>query len=916
MGFMATPLIATKLHLPPAPANFVARPQLMQILDAALSRPQRLILVSAPAGFGKTTLVAEWVRHAGTPAAWLGLDPDDNDPVRFWRHLVAAVRTADPSVGRGMDSVLAADSLPPLKSLAVELVNDLDRRSQGLILVLDDYHLIAAGAVHSALNTLLDNLPDEMRVVIISRADPPLALARLRSRDQITEARSADLRFSRGEAAEFLNRAHQLGLAEEDVSCLEERTEGWIAGLQLAAVSLHRRTDRHAFVAAFAGDDRHIVDYLVQEVLAQQPPAVRSFLLRTSILGRLCAPLCETVTGEPGAAEMLHLLEDSNLFLLPLDNRRDWYRYHKLFSDLLRRRLDQETSPAERLALSRRAADWYEREGWIPEAVSLLMAAPDHPGAADLMERHALTIFFRSESGLLGSWIKKLPEEEIRHRPLLCAVHANLLGHGAAHNPAALRSAESWLERAEDALAASAESDTSTPDLEKIRLTRCFVALSRAYLGFWKRESPRTVIALAQQALSGLPPAGETPVDQNFLRVRSGLNNNLALNYLAAGEYAEAGRSFAESGRIAEACGDMLNAFASASGRCRILRRQGRLKEAAALCRQTLDTVGTGGDSRSRIPYSGLVWIDHGAILLEWNELNSAEEAIRRGLELLHMTYEVNRLIEGNVALAEIRLARGDETAQSQLIAAEKNLPGLESCAHVPRVRFWLQHDALETALQWARGRSLDPEKEQESLALARVALACPLRSLPGGKSTGLPDLAALRIFLDRAYQSAETAGWTERMIELRILQALAAQSNGENGKAVACLRQALVLARDGGYVRRFIDEGPSMIQLLSAMAGKSGELNPYIDRLLQAGARARPGADLPAPEPLIEQLSIRELDVLRLMALGHSNAEIAEKLVITLNTTKKHVTHIFGKLDVNNRSKAVNRARELRLVM
>ncbi|MGB7539396.1 MAG: LuxR C-terminal-related transcriptional regulator [Anaerolineales bacterium] len=914
---MASPLISTKWHIPPAPAQMVARPQLLQMLDSARARPQRLILVSAPAGFGKTTLVAEWLRHTGTSAAWLELDPGDNDPARFWRHLIAAIQSADPSVGRSPESVFEAEALPPLKMLAESLVNDLDRNARQMILVLDDYHLIESDAIHSALNTLLDHLPGGMRIVITTRADPPLALSRLRSRDQITEARTADLRFTRGETAAFLNRIHQLDLAEEDVACLEERTEGWIAGLQLAAISLHRRSDRHAFVTAFAGDDRYIVDYLLQEVLAQQPASVRSFLLRTSILDRLCAPLCEAVTGAPGAEDMLRHLESSNLFLLPLDNRRYWYRYHKLFADLLRRRLDQELDPAERLELFLRAAEWFKREDLIPEAVSLLLAAPDHARAADLVERQALTVFFRSESGLLGSWLKSLPEELIRIRPLLCAVYANLLGHSAACNPSAVHSAESWLCAADDALeAAAAGTDLPAADPDRIRLTRSFIALSHAYRGLWRREDPQSVIGLAQQALAGLPPADETPADRNFLRIRSGLNYNLAVNYAAAGDYAAADRAFAESGRIAALSGDMLNAFSSAGGRCYILRRLGRLKEAAALCRRTMETLGAAGHaSPSRIPYSGVAMIDLGLILLEWNELASAEESIRRGLELLQMTYDGLKTIEGNVALADIRLTRGDGAALSQLPEAEKNLPELEPLAQLTRVRLWLRQGALESALQWAKGRSLEAGTEREGLVLARIILACAPWIPLHGKSTGLPGLTALRVFLDRAYLSAEKTGWTDRMIELRILQTLVWQSDGESAKAVACLRQALAYARDGGYVRRFLDEGPPMIRLLGAMAGKSGELNPYIDRLLQAGGRDGADAESPASEPLIEPLSIRELDVLRLMAMGDSNAEIAQKLVITMNTTKKHVTHIFGKLDVTDRSKAVNRARELRLV-
>jgi LuxR family maltose regulon positive regulatory protein len=915
---MSGPLIATKLHVPPAPAHLVPRPHLIQILDSALERPQRLILVSAPAGFGKTTLVAEWLRHARLPSAWLSLDRDDNDPARFWRYFIAALQTADAELGRGVQGILETQPPPPPKALAASLVNDLDAARRPLILILDDYHLIETEAIHAGLNTLLERLPPPLRIVITTRADPPLALARLRSRDQITETRTADLRFTRTEAAAFLNRVHQLDLPEEDIAFLEKRTEGWIVGLQLAALSLHRQSDRHAFVAAFAGDDRYIVDYLLQEVLGQQTPEVHSFLLRTSILDRLCGPLCEAVTGEPGAEATLRQLEDSNLFILPLDNRRYWYRYHTLFADLLRRRLEREIPSAERPGLFRRAAEWLEREGFIFEAVSQALAAPDYGLAADLLERHALTYFFRSESGLLGNWLRSLPEEVLRGRALLCAVHGNLLGLNSLHRPANLNGSEAWLDLADRALGDSSTSPGNLPqNAEYRRLTRNFIALSRAYVGLWRRDEPRTVITLARQALAGLPPAEEAPGDPNYLRFRSGLNYNLAVNYIAVGDPAAAERSFAEARRIAEAGGDLLNAFAAASGRCYLLRRQGRLKEAAAVCREAMESIGPacGDSSASRTPYAGIAHVDLGLILLEWNELPAAEASLRKGLDLLKMSSDCCKQAEGNVALAEIRSARGEADLESFLLQAGQSPPDIISLTHVHRVRAWLRQGALEQAVRWAREQKLEDSPECEYLALARVILACHPPDGPRQRPGPLPDPASLRNFLECLLPSVEASGWTDRWIELRMLQALAWQADRDAEKAAACLRQALSAAKEGGYIRRFTAEGRLMLPLLKNLAGRNGGLNPYIDKLLAAGIAgdARPAS--PAPEPLIEPLSRRELEVLQLMALGDSNAEISKKLVITLNTTKKHVTHIFEKMEVPNRSKAVGRAREIGLV-
>ncbi|MBN1439417.1 MAG: AAA family ATPase [Anaerolineales bacterium] len=910
---MPTPLISTKLHIPPAPSNLVSRPHLIAALDAARESPQRLILVSAPAGFGKTTLVAEWLRHVGQGAAWLSLDRDDNDPLRFWRYLVTALQTADPGIGRSLHWAFETQTLPPLELGVPALVNDLAGSARPILLVLDDYHLIETESIHYGLNYLIDRLPADVRIVITTRADPPLRLARLRSNGQLTEARTADLRFTCEETADFLNRVHQLDLPEEDISRLAHLTEGWIVGLQLAALTLHRHPDRHAFVAAFAGDDRHIVDYLLQEVLDQQPPPVRTFLLQTSILDRLCSPLCEAVTGLPDGEGMIRRLEESNLFLLPLDNRRYWYRYHTLFADLLRRRLNQEVSSAERIGLYRRAALWFEREGLLFEAITHSLAAPDHPLAADLLERHALTFFFRSESSLLRIWLKDLPADFLRSRPLLSAVYAHTIAHSGIHRPFVVRSAEIWLDQAKQAFQNLIAPSAAAPaDPEYLTLTRNFIALSEAFLATWHNEDPRKVIELAQQALAGLPPADRSPLDSNYHRIRSGLNYLSGLHYIAVGDSAAAERAFLEARIIGEASGDLLNAFASASGQFRILHLQGRLPEAAALCREALNSIGQPGEPP--IPYAGLLYVDLGKIQLEWNEVAAAEESIQKGLGLLRMAPATYVQAEGMAALADILQIRGDTSAASALLQADKNTPQLMEYSILHRVRTWIRQGETDAALGWALGKGLEDGSRLESLALCRIILACTPSRSGRRKILGLPDLASLGEYLERRLQAAEAAGWTDWMIELLLLQALAWQADGDSQKAIASLRQSLSLAREGGYVRRFINEGPPVYKLLKDMEGKSGALDPYIERLLAAGAKEENRA-ADGPQPLAEPLSRRELEVLRLMASDNSNAEIATKLVITPNTTKKHITHIFRKLGVTNRSGAILRARELGLV-
>jgi LuxR family maltose regulon positive regulatory protein len=913
MGRMLGPLIATKFHIPPAPSDWVPRPHLLHALDGAMQPPHKLILVSAPAGFGKTTLVAEWLRQNRIPAAWLSLDKDDNDPARFWRYMVAALQIVHPGLGRSVAAALESSPLPALEPLIAALANDLAGVEGPTVIVLDDYHWIAAGSIHASVTYFLVHLPPKLRIVIATRADPPLGLARLRGRAQLAETRSADLRFTREEAAEFLNTVHHLNLPEEDIAHLENRTEGWIVGLQLAALSLRQQSDRHAFVTAFAGDDRYVMDYLLEEVLQHQTPAVHSFLLQTSILERLCGPLCQAVTGMADASALLHQLEDTNLFILPLDNRRYWYRYHTLFSDLLRRRLSRERSASDRLGLYRRASLWYEQEGFIAEAVSQALSAPDSGLAADLLERHGLAIFFRSETMLVHTWLKALPESVLRERPLLCALYANTLAHSGGFDSPSLQAADRWLKLAEQMPAArqTAPGGTNLPHPD---LAKNLIALSRAYLAWWRRDPAEAVIALAERALAGLPPEDSVPVDPDFLRLRSGLNNNLAFAHLSLGDEEAAGRMLAQARRIGQACGDLLNAYAAAGMQCDILRRKGRLQEACALCREELQNLG-GGDS---IPYAGLVHIYFGQIQLEWNNLEAAESELTMGVNLSRLTAAPNILVIGSMALADLHQARGDASgALDALQRLEKSAPAANAAvAAAHQVRLLLRQGKPEAALAWAQGRRLEAEQPAEALTLARVVLACHLASPPRKLPASLPDLESLRQYLEREIQAAEGAGLVDRRIELLALESLAWQAQDRPDKAASVLQSALSLAQPGGYIRRFVDEGGPMISLLETIHGKSGELDPYIRRLLAAGKASKSAHPTsPVARPLVEPLSARELEVLRLLAAGDTNAEIAAKLVITLNTTKKHVTHIFGKLEVNTRAEAIARAKELELV-
>ncbi len=886
-------LLVTKLHRPPAHRDWVPRPHLFLTLNEALRRSHRLILVSAPAGFGKTALITDWLSKVNRPAAWLSLGQDDNDPGRFWQYIIAAMQSVDAALGQPAQSALETVQSPAFEPVIAALINDLDGLSHPFILILDDYHVIDSDAIHTSLNFLLDRLPAQLCLVITTRVDPPLALSRRRALDQLTEVRAADLRFSANETAAFLNTIHHLDLPEEDITTLENRTEGWIVGLQLAALSLHRQIDRRAFVKAFAGDDRYVVDYLLDEVLRQQSTQVQSFLLQTSILDRLCGSLCDAVVGTTQSEATLHQLEEANLFIIPLDNRRYWYRYHHLFADLLRCHLRQQSG--DWLPYYRRASVWYEREGFIAEAISQALAAPDFELAAGLLERHALTMFFRSEMALVHRWLAALPESILRARPLLAAVYANTIAQAGRHQLPALRLAESWLMETEQA-----QADTADP------LVGCFIALSRAYLALWGHMPPQEVIDRALYALAALP---QEPVDLNFSRFRSGLNNNLGMSYLALGDEEAAMDAFVQARLIGDACGDLLNADAAIINQCFLLRRRARLPEVATLCWAVLNAR-----VERPTPYVGGVYVSLGIVLLEWNDLEAAESALTRGLELVQLTWLFDVQFLGYLALAYLQQAQGKPLAALDTLRRLETLPETVQVADrlsAHRARLWLMQGQLNTSLRWAKSRQFRIEcYGDEALALIRVLIAQrQVSSLPF-----YPDLIPLLQSLETWTGEAEAKGWEAIVIEIWMLRGLALCALGDIDGAVDAFHRALTQAEPGGYIRLFLNEGQPARELIQKVRAKDKALISYTDRLLAAWDQADV-ADSPSPGFLIEPLSRRELEVLRLLATGVTNAELARELVISVNTAKKHVANILRKLDAPNRAKAVRRARDLGLL-
>ena len=638
---MADPLLKTKLGIPSVWAKLVPRPDLVERLEGGLGAGRGLTLVSAPAGFGKTTLIAEWLQHAGHVAAWLSLDGEDNDPIRIWRYVVAALRAVRAGLGEAVLAALQSPRPPLLQPLLAALINDLATGPDPLILVLDDYHLITDQAIHRMLGLFLDHVPPHVHVVMATRADPPLSLPRRRGSGQLTEMRTADLAFTLEDAAAFLNTVAGLGLSADDVATLAERTEGWIVGLQMAALALQplgptslegpppsgqaeASSGRHEFVTAFAGDDRYIFDYLVEEVLGRQQPHVQTFLLNTSILERFCGPLCDAVTARTDSQVILGHLERANLFTIPLDNRRQWYRYHHLFADLLRHRLRQRTGEAGIGSLRLRASEWYEGEGLVAEAVSQALAVPDLAHAAALVERHSLALLFRGEVVLVQRWLRRLPEDLVRSRPFLCVLYAwaEFLASWSWYSFDVTKLVGPWLRNAERALS-DVPPDQDVLVLGARNLIESHVATLHAFLAFYDGDGPQEIVDLCLRALDRLP--------RDALGLRSNLLRNLGHIYQSLYGVEATDRVWVEAEALWEAGGYAQAPFTAVHEHAWVAAWRGQLCEAEALCRQALQFIADPS------PIAGVIYNQWGEVLVERGEWVEAERVLLRGRELLRL---------------------------------------------------------------------------------------------------------------------------------------------------------------------------------------------------------------------------------------------------------------------------------------
>jgi LuxR family maltose regulon positive regulatory protein len=903
-------LLATKLHVPGPQPGFVPRPRLVQVLGDGLAKGR--VLVCAPAGFGKTALLAGWARGSGRPVAWLGLDSGDSDPARFWRYAVTTLDRARPGLAGRLGP------LPPrsFEGLVTALVNELaaEPGPDEVLLVLDDYHLVDSGPVHESVAFLLENLPPGLRVVVSGRADPPLPLARLRARGQLAEVRAAELRFTPDEAAALLGETAGPDLPGTAVAALVARTEGWAAGLQLAGLSLRGHADAAGFAAAFSGSHRFVLDYLADEVLAGQPGQVRAFLLETSVLERLSGALCDAVTGRAGSQAMLQDIERAGLFLLPLDEVRGWWRYHHLFADLLRARLQQE-QPGRVQALHRAAAAWSEAHDLADDAVRHALAAGDSAWAARLAERHVEALLGRSEGVTLRRWLSALPAESVRDRPRLCLAQAYAAAQGFQ-----LEALEALLDDAERAYAVSGdepyEPSLGPPQGDSVLASvPAGIAFLRASLARLRGDAALAA-SYNQQALAHL---GE----DDWL-MRCFVRWNQATTEWLGGRLGPAEHGLAEVLAERRAAEEFFAGFLPMRV-CydlgEVQRAQGDLDAAVATYRQALEEAG----ESSQTALTGPAHVGLAQVLYERNELTAALDHAVRGVTLCRQLASTPALATGLAVVARIRHAQLD-AAGALAAMGEAGQAGLSPQVitlfnPVPsqRARLLLAQGDAHAAAQWTTAAGLSPADEPDYprepayLVLARVLLA---QHDPG---------AALTL-LQRLLGAAASQGRAGSIIEIQALRALALAANGDHATALGTLTEAVTLARPQGYVRVFADEGAPMRALLAQLpVARPGQqqaarrVDPgYLAALVRACRQADatpPRRTAAAAAGLAEPLTDRELEVLRLLAAGKSNQRIAHDLVVALDTVKKHVTHVLGKLGAANRTEAAARARQLGLI-
>jgi LuxR family maltose regulon positive regulatory protein len=887
-------VLTTKLAIPSSHGEIVPRPRL---LDKLGSSPRPFTLISAPAGFGKTTLMANWLKHIHLPVAWLSLDSDDNDPNRFITYLIAAMKSVKPEFGNTVYNTLRSSSAPSTTTLLSSLINEINRFDNNFVFVLDDFHEVTETSIHHLMSYLLDHQPQQMFIAMTSRTEPPLTLPRFRVRQQLGEINQADLRFTLDESQAFLNKLMGLNLDADDIAVLEHRTEGWIAGLQLAALTMQGGADTHQFIQSFAGDDRYIMDYLTEEVLHRQPALAKTFLLQTSVLDRLCAPLCEAVTDLPDCKAILESLEQCNMFLIPLDHKRHWYRYHHLFADLLRHQL-KETQPAKVKELHIRASRWFADNGFVDEAISHAFMAQNYELVAEYLDQHGYEIFHSGRVSTLVHWLRKIPVPIMRNKAnrLLLSAWAFFTGTDENVLPL-LDAAEQLLEQSPDQANISNSGDDEACMKGEILVIRGFSAMHRGRL----RESLRYI----ERAKKLLPEYLTEKL------VAPALLEGMALH--GVGDLVAAEKTLLKGVQISLIHNNALAIVYILAGLIRTYTKMGRLRQARDYFHTSMNILKERGwDS---LDESACLYMALGEVLRERNELQASEECYMYAMDLIkNEAWDTSRVTIKHM-LARVKLAKAEiepaKTLLKDLADAEhsgqlfpiystiENYKGRISLAlgDWKEVEKWLEHNPLRL------NDDLDPVLEEHYVILARILLA-------------KHQFDEAINWLARLLPDAEKGNRIAVVIEILVLQSLARLAQGNTQQALATLERAMKLAKPEGFMRIFLDEGKPMATLLNRLADKDVEkeyagklldqFNEHIDTTLQTATSSA---------GISESLSRKENTTLRLLASGLTNREIADQLYVSPNTVKTHLKNIFEKLQVNNRNQAIAKARELNLI-
>jgi ATP/maltotriose-dependent transcriptional regulator MalT len=910
---MSTNLLASKFYFPPHRPDLVPRPGLLENLDAGLRG--KLTLVSAPAGFGKTTAVSEWLRYCGRPAAWLSVDKNDNDLSRFLIYLIAALQRIDAEIGDDVQAALEETLSPHFDILLTRLISEIEKFPDKSIIVLDDFHLINSKQVHDALNFLIEFLPPVIHLVISGRMDPPLPISRLRVRGDVNEIRTPQLRFTKDEVATYLNDLLGFDLSTDGIAALETRTEGWIASLKLAALSMQGRDDWTEFITKFSGSNRYIIDYLVDEVMARQPEEVQTFLRRTSILERFCAPLCEYVIGGHGDNDVLDYIERANLCLIPLDDHREWYRYHHLFADFLNQRL-HEIEPERITELHLRASQWFTNAGLVDEAIQHALTAGDLEGATRLVDRIAIDLIVRREPNKLLRLISQLPYDLYKSYPILCIIHAFALVFAGQ------------LDKVEPALAL-AEADHNNVGMTP---NHGYVTTVRAYLANHEGDLLKA-IKLSEQALDELQSA---PINQMTLIFQGSAVIWLGVNHRHLGNLDKAKQLFVEAAEINQKAGNYYAALASYEQQAQLAMMRGQLLQAVEFYEEGLNLAQNWLDAEGK-PRGSLIAAAGlqrglGTVLYQLNDLAGATIHIQRSANLYELG-ELWRRVDAYTMLAQLRLANGDIESSIELlnkaIAIEDTVTdqsvNTTDLPSLVRLRILLSRAKpgmdylLADAIRRMDAFGLTPKDEVDF-------------SSPSGypREYIYSDLAYLLIaqnqatealpLLTRLLHAAVKMGRHGDEIRYLVMIAMAQHASRNDQNALDCLHKALDLAEPQGYVRLFIDEGQPMMELLLIAISRNvapeyaskllAEFPTYVLKPIPLEQKRKINAEI-----LAEPLSERELEVIRLMADGYKYREIAERLVVSINTVRYHTRNVYGKLSANNRTQAISRAKELSLL-